>query len=287
YEQLQNGETDFNTLLTRFCKSAEEAIAHMPDIDVKPLTDYDQMRQTLAIQMIPTVKNLELLSGIPHIQMADLSAVFRFVVGRDMSVLVTDRMLRDYGVTESQLKHDALENAPKAHPAQIRPLATVLGGMIGDAGMVPDEEPEPDSSTLFVASTPEAVYGSGVIAYPTFMEQAAKRMGGDFFILPSSIHEVLLLKDDGKVDFRELEAMVSEINRTQVSPEERLSDFVYRYDAKERVFERASRYEARTKVVVNDQHERHSVLADLESGKRKEARRPADRSHPVRKGMAL
>ena len=65
------------------------------------------------------------------------------------------------------------------------------------------------------------------------------------FILPSSVHEVLLLKDDQAMDVRKLENMVQEINESIVSPEEQLSDRVYHYDAQEKVFELASDYEQR------------------------------------------
>ena len=281
YDQIQNGETDFTSVLRRFCRSADEVLNKTPDIDVKPIGDYNQMKQHLQIQMVPTLANLDMLSRLPHLQMADLSAVFRFVLSEDMTILVTNRMLEEYGVTESQVQRDALNNAPKEFPAQIRPLATVLAGMMGDEDMM-EEMPEPDSSTLYVASIPGLSYGAGVIAYPTFMEQAAEKLGGDFFILPSSIHEVLLLKDDGKTDYRGLEAMVCEINQTQVAPEDRLSDFVYHYDTRDRIFERAGGFESRKRILVGGQHERHSVLADLENGKKEEAERQPEKTNAGR-----
>ena len=72
---------------------------------------------------------------------------------------------------------------------------------------------------MYVASVPNKTAGAGVLAYQEFMDQAAERLGGDFFILPSSIHEVLLVPDDGAKSFHELQAMVREVNATQVSPE--------------------------------------------------------------------
>lgn len=291
YQEIQDGKATFTDILRRFCRSADEVIAKTPDIDVKPLRDYDSMKQHLQIQMVSTMDNLDMLAHIPHFQMADMSGVYRFVLGNDMTVLVTNQMLEDYGIRESQLQHDALSNAPKAFPAEIKPLATVLAGMLGDEEMM-TEDPEPDSSTLYVASIPGMSYGAGVIAYPTFMEQAAQKMGGDFYILPSSVHEVLLLPDDGHVDYRELTAMVTEINRTQVAPDDRLTNNVYRYDARERIFEMAGHYAARMQARGKGSYERHSVLADLESGKKEEAAHQPERPHaerprPARKGMAI
>lgn len=67
------------------------------------------------------------------------------------------------------------------------------------------------------------------------MDQAAERVGGDFFILPSSIHEVLIVPDNGQMGLRDLEDMVKEVNATQVAPEDKLTDSVYHYDSKKSV----------------------------------------------------
>ena len=107
-------------------------------------------------------------------------------------------------------------------------------------GMEP-EPPMPGEPVMLVATTQEVFMGAAVIQYPGFMEQAAEQIGGDFFVLPSSIHEVLLIPDDGKADFHELAAMVQSINETQVAPADRLSDNVYHYDKTDRVFELADK----------------------------------------------
>lgn len=63
--------------------------------------------------------------------------------------------------------------------------------------MIPEVAPE--DVQMFVATVPDKIHGAGVITYPNFMEDAAQKMGGDFFVLPSSIHEVLLVKDNGHI----------------------------------------------------------------------------------------
>ena len=66
------------------------------------------------------------------------------------------------------------------------------------------------------------------------LEEIGQKTGSDFFILPSSIHEVLLLPDTGREDSKGLKKVISEVNRTQVAPEEVLSDTLYRYDREEK-----------------------------------------------------
>ena len=61
------------------------------------------------------------------------------------------------------------------------------------------------------------------------------------------LHESLEIPDDGNFDYPELKAIVKEVNSTQVLPAERLSDEVYRYDSKDKVFEKVATFETRQK----------------------------------------
>ena len=107
------------------------------------------------------------------------------------------------------------------------------------------EPEEMGAPPLLVATVPGAVNGAGVMGYPDFFQEAAEKIGGSFFVLPSSVHEILLLPDDGSMSARELSAMVSAVNSQEVMPEEQLGSEAYRYDAQAQIFEKASAYEDR------------------------------------------
>jgi hypothetical protein len=145
-------------------------------------------------------------------------------------------------------------------------MQEVLGDMMGG---FPVPGPDPGQPTLYVATMESMNRGAGVLAYPGFLDEAAEKLGGSFFILPSSIHELLFLQDNGTMDRHELTAMVRSINAAEVSPEDQLSDNVYHYDGKDRVFELAEKYDARK---AERQTERPSVLQALKE--KSEAVRP-------------
>ena len=107
------------------------------------------------------------------------------------------------------------------------------------------------------------------------MEKLGESVKGDFFILPSSTHEVLILPDDCGMTYQELKAMVMEINSTQVSPEDRLADEVYHYDTKDRVFEKAGSFEERQKAKEQDIGTKKDVNLDKPDVK------PKRKSHDV------
>lgn len=207
---------------------------------------YEQAKKMLFPELIPQKGNEDTLSNHPHDKVEDLAVVYRlelpFSDTTIKSVRVTHKLLAAFCVSAAQMKQDALENAPKTHPATFRPLDEVLSEMTGGLPVPPPCEGQPK---LHVASTEVINRGAGVIAYPNFLQETWEILGGNFYILPSSIHELLFLKDTSDITKQELTDIVRSVNATEVSPQEQLSDNVYHYDGKERLFELAEKYEAR------------------------------------------
>ena len=107
------------------------------------------------------------------------------------------------------------------------------------------------------------------------MENMGELLGNDFFILPSSIHEMLILPDDGQVDAEMLKDMVKEVNATQVAPEERLTDDVYHYDTKDHVFEKADRFAERQKEKAVQ------AVKTEKAGKEQPEQKPKEKKHDM------
>lgn len=249
-----------------------------PGVDIGELCNYEAMKPKLMLEVIPQKGNEDKLENIPHQKIEDMALVYRLDMGdsagNKMTSVITNRQLGTFGISAEQLHQDALMNAPVSHPATLRPIHEVLAAMMETDPMeLSKEEP-----MILVATTQDAFMGASVIQYPGFLEQAAEKIGKDFFILPSSIHEVLLLPDDGKMDFHELTEMVQSINEAQVAPAERLSDNVYHYDKTDRVFELADKTASRKLAqemewktsARNTEEKKTSVLEQL-GEKKKEA----------------
>lgn len=267
--------------------TARSVLKDMPELSVEKLSDYDRAKNNLIMQVIPVKGNEDRLADMPHRDMEDMAVVYRVIVGSDrrgeMSYLVTNPLLEEYGITHEQLYADAVQSMREQNSYSITPLFDVLAAI--DPVFADGPVPEPDN-TLLVATNEQKMYGAGVIAMPEFMEEAAEKLHGDYYILPSSIHEVLLLKDDGNTDYRGLEAMVQEINESAVAPKERLTDTVYHYDANERVFETAKHFTERQ--MEKEQGGRGSVLKDLADNRQKSQElQPRQRSEPGRGGVVL
>ena len=222
-----------------------------------------------------------MLVDMPHKDVEDLAITYHVLVNRDengvASAPITNDLLRHYGVSAEQLHEDAVANSQRILPPQLDSMQNIIFGMMPhEAAETLRDEPYP-GSTMLVLTNSVQMNGAAALFYPGIMDQAAEQLGGDFIVLPSSTHEVIMIPADSATDFRSLEQMVKDINRSQVAPEERLSDHVYHYDAQERLFERADRREMR-KELENPQPEKSSILKRLaekkEEAKMLNAKRP-------------
>lgn len=236
-------------------------------VDLKPLMNYEAAKDKLFIRVSDADRNSEYLENIPHRRVENLAITYHIMAsasdGEIGSAPITNQMLKTYGITEEQLHQDALENSPKLFPAKVESISTIMEKMMREdmrqSGMS-DEQIDvmieemgiSNPNPLTVVTNDQQMNGAAVIFYPGQMEEIGKSVKGDFFILPSSTHEVLILPDDGGMTYQDLKAMVMEVNSTQVMPEERLADEVYHYDAKDRVFERAGAFEDRQKIKAQE-----------------------------------
>ena len=215
---------------------------HITELDEKKITDYENIRKKFVLQAVSIFGNGEKLQDVPHRITGDMALVVRFETklpdGRTGSGVITNELVRSWGIEPETLFKDAMEAAPCNEPALLETMAKVMEEMTGEP--VPGPGPK-----LYVATVRSKINGAAVMAYPGFMEEAAREIGSSYYILPSSIHEVLLLADIESPGLETLEGMVRSVNRTQVAPEERLSDTVYHYDARERKLEPAEQFEKR------------------------------------------
>ena len=162
-------------------------------------------------------------------------------------------MLAIYDITADRLHADAMEAAVRNRPAKLQNMDDIMREMLGDmSGLFLTDEPSP----IWVATVDNGQHGAGVIQYPGFLDQAAETLGGDFYVLPSSVHEVLLVADNGSMELGYLEEMVRSVNAEEVAPAERLSDSVYHYDSEVHIFENARTFEAREAAKAADSHAR-------------------------------
>ena len=241
YKKYQKG-TDINIILQEIAKIRMEYDV-TDDFDVTTVTDFNKCRKKIMPRLIGAEENSEILKVRPHIRIENLAVTFCIDLGENkeglMSVPVQFELMETWNVTAEQLYEIALENLTKADIGVFTPMKEILfAGVLSELKEICDGDEEearrkldqmiPDNN-LWVLTNKRRVNGANMLLDRSVMEDVIKEVGTDFFILPSSIHECIILPADSGMDSQQLEAMVCEVNETQVEKEERLSNSVYRY----------------------------------------------------------
>ena len=240
YAAYENGAA-YSSVKAKIKTIVADGLGHSPKVDLQVLDDYEQMKKLLAMELLPKAGNEALLEELPHKDMEDLAVIFMIEIrsheGERIRISVTREMMEKFGITDEQLYKDACEYAPILHPAIFKTVTDMIAGFMGMDASCFFPEPVP----IMVATTDDAYKGAAVILYPGFLQKVADDLECSYFVLPSSIHEMLIIRDDGVSSYEELSSMVPSINEEQVMPDERLSDNVYYYDRETKAFGLAKR----------------------------------------------
>ena len=211
--------------------SAYENSKPSADFSVDFFTDYEQAKERLTMKLVNADKNADLLSEVPHCLVGDLAILFQVQVEAtefgNATITVRNEHRDMWKVDTATLFNHAKQNMLEKQPIRIQSMIEVLAEMMGDdipAEML-DTEPQ-----MFVMSNATKVNAASGMIFTEKLQEFAELHNCNMFILPSSIHELLLVPDNGSMDVDSLAQMVHEVNSTQVAPEEVLSDNVYYYD---------------------------------------------------------
>ena len=208
--------------------------AALPDegIDISFFEDYEEVRKRLAFKLISSELNEVLLENIPHLPFLDMEIAFYYSVDVGKmdggAILIRNSHMEHWGVKTEDLMRDSLKNAPKILPGTYREICDLMETMCPEkSGMLTDEL---KGLNLYVLSNERLTLGAAVILYPGMPEEVAQLLGSGFYIIPSSIHEVIVVSDKNETDITYLKDMIKVINRTQVAPQDVLSDSLYYFD---------------------------------------------------------
>ena len=202
------------------------------EFDIDSVVNFERVKTKICAKLINREKNMSLLKYVPYREFLDLAVVYFISVEGigNASILIRAGLADRWGVTEEELYSCAMQNTPLLFPENIQSMSEMLKGMLSVEAM-PDEAFAAIEDTIYVATNQSKIFGATVLLYPRFLEHEAEALGRNFYIIPSSVHEVLIIPAEKiEQDADELLEMVKEVNTTQVSDEEVLSDNVYYYD---------------------------------------------------------
>lgn len=143
---------------------------------------------------------------------------------RDVAMInVSKGMLELWGISEQEL----FETAEKNAIYDVKPMSVLIKELTKQPMR---NELEHEADAMHVVSNGNRRRGAAGIFDTELIQQQAEELGCDFYILPSSLHEIILMREDMAPEMETLREMVQEINNTQVLAEDYLSDSIYYYD---------------------------------------------------------
>lgn len=236
YEQYLSG----TSLEEIYAKILTVYYEHKPtqNIDVSFFTNYEEARKKIFYKLIHFEKNKELLESVPHFSYLDFAIVFCCFVDTAehgiATILIQNHHLNYWSVTKDELYEAAKINTPQLLPAELRSMTSVIQELLCETELsFPEERFLSKQPQMYVLSNSTKLYGASCILYPDLLREFANRLQSDFYVLPSSIHEVILVTNVPHTSISELSGMVKEINSTQLSEEEILSDHAYYFSKDE------------------------------------------------------
>lgn len=201
-------------------------------IHVDTSMEYDVVKDRVVYQVLNKEANRNSLRERVYTDMGQgfvkVYAIHRKldVFGTEGSIAITHDVVKRFGYDVEEIREAAEENTPRIYPAVFVPI----GQMLGDAGQEESPGYNPAEIELHVLANAVAYRGAGALFYPGMQEKIAEQLGGNYYVLPSSLHEVLIVPEKPGMEVRELEQKVRRINRETVSKEDFISNKVLFYD---------------------------------------------------------
>lgn len=239
FNDFCNGESMFNICERILRVYYENKVSD--DFDISMVTDFSRAKNRICYKLVNAERNAELLKSVPHVFVADLAVIFFITVNADETGSATITVKNQFmdvwqNVTVDDLYKLALDNTQHLFRGRVTSMMSVLTELMEVeldkeyANKFFDMVAEGDFP-MYIATNTTKTNGASVILYKDLLKTFADKIGNDFYILPSSVHEVLFIPADASMDADYLRGMVREVNATEVSPEEYLSDSVYYYNS--------------------------------------------------------
>lgn len=236
YRQYRAG-VDLQEIVDKIVELYESQMKDF-DLDIESFKEFECVRDRVFHKIINYEKNRKLLEDVPYFRWCDLAVVFYYAVedkimGR-ASILIHNNHLAMWEQTADDLYRIAQYNMRQRMPELLVPMQELVEEMTGV------QLHQTDEIQMYVLTNQAKLNGASAMLYSDKIRELADRLQSDLMILPSSVHEVLLMPDNREQEYAFYRQMVEEVNTTQVEPEEILSYSLYRYSREKAEIEEIS-----------------------------------------------
>lgn len=232
YEEYQNGYKSMDEITAYMLECVEREKEKSQSILSRIDFNWESVKEHVTFRLINKAKNRELLKTLPYEDFLDLALTYQYTIQISSetqgTAQITEEHFKSFGVTREALYEAAERNTKQMHPAVIYAIEDVIFGRKREwdgKKIEPGEYPK-----LYVMTNRAGIHGAASLIDKECLRRFAQAAGGGFYILPSSIHEVIFVPNQPEISLKYLAESVREINAERVEPAEVLSDQVYYYE---------------------------------------------------------
>ena len=239
YDEAREGR-EIGKIMDTIAETIQQAMDDPVLDDDFHLEDFEMVKEYLAVMAVNTAENRKVLENVPHKDIADLSVLCYVdlpteVTGHTATVKVNNEILEQWGVSREEVFQNAANNTKSANQPTLQSMEDVMEEILAGSEtpenlLLRNKESCEMQGMMFILSNAKRNFGAAMMFEPEVMDKISQAFPEGFYILPSSLHEVLIVPDRGKISPKELGEMVRTVNETEVERTEQLSDRVYAYD---------------------------------------------------------
>lgn len=241
-DNMFNAKLSVDEAIPDVMKAYDEYKGNMEDFDFNTIIDFNIAKNNIIAKVINKDRNEYIMNSCPYVSFGDMIITFAIQVLRDehnvASIRITNKLMNDWNVDLSDLIAAAYQNTKKMYKMKITKIQDLLYDLLQRTNANIDKKILEDTSPdfiMYVVTSENKLNGSYYITDRESLIEVAQYIQSDeFYILPSSIHEFIVIPYDNKTvdNTDEFLAMVKEVNATELSPDEILTDNVYIFNAK-------------------------------------------------------
>ena len=237
------------------------------------LSDYDSVKNNITMVIREKSRCQDIINDVPYIQKGEFIGLFKMEFINDeaaMSATINNKIMEAYGVNVEQLYEQAKQNDSINKKPGLYKMEEVMADIFIDEpdivkkNLLKSDEVIGSDQTMLVLTNEEKREGAALLLDEGILEKISKIMDGGYYVIPSSIHEVIVLKE---MHAPELNQMIAEVNNTQVEPEDVLSYNAQYYDSRNKTLVNALSHENQQKFremtgeISHDSEMRHEEKA--------------------------
>ncbi|MBR5578543.1 MAG: hypothetical protein IKW28_06055 [Lachnospiraceae bacterium] len=254
YREYEEGKA-MEDIIKQICRLIDENQLKN-SFNVGFFLNYDNLKNYLVYRVINKERNRELLKKVPYRQLQDLALVCHCLIENEEigtgSILIHHHHLKSWKIDEEQLFADASKNSPRLEPCKVHKMSTLVKEILTETvekkvNEICDEYPQEKEELLektldqmvqemeegqlpmYVITNSRRYYGAASLFYNDVMEEIAELLDNDYYVIPSSVHELIILEKKEDICPSVLNDMIVDVNQTQVEEEEWLGDHAYLY----------------------------------------------------------